>query len=68
MYLSKIFNTVKSCFDYLYSQNTDVAKLRIKIPKQYISCYLCGEQFDSETFDYCSCLNSNDKKADRRIR
>lgn len=62
----------KYCIDYFSlspkkEEEIDVAKLRIKIPKHYISCYLCGQQFDSEIFNYCSCLNSDDKKEDRRF-
>jgi len=61
-----------SCIDYFSSskkeRETDVTKLRIKIPIQYSSCHSCGKKHDIETFDYCSCVNANDKETHGRYR
>ena len=65
-------NIFKGCIDYFSPTNkedeTDVTKLRIKIPIQYGYCRSCGKKHNIETFEYCSCLNSNGKKAYGRYR
>lgn len=61
-----------SCIDYFSppkkEDETDVTKLRIKIPIQYTSCHSCGRKHNMETFDYCSCINANNKQTYGRFR
>ena len=47
---------------------TDVTKLRIKIPIQYASCHSCGKKHNIEIFEYCSCITANGKQAHGRYR
>jgi hypothetical protein len=61
-----------SCIDYFSTSKkegeTDITKLRIKIPIQYSSCHSCGKKYNIETFEYCSCINANGKQAPGRYR
>ena len=68
----RFLNIFKPCIEYFSPPKkegeTDVTKLRIKIPIQYASCHSCGKKHNIETFEYCSCIIANGKQAHGRYR